>query len=567
MPDHFYGMPTRRDIGNSVFKPHPARVLTTFNAGSLVPLWSREMLPGESLEIDPSFVLRSQTPLRPVFDDAFFDMYAFYIPNRLVLDSWEEVMGANKTSYWVDNTEHVVPTTTVKVLPGSVADYFGLPVSSRSETVTVNALRFRMYSMIFNEWFRDQNTMSLAACPTNSSSTVFTEDQLGDPFLESYKGGALLPVCRLPDYFSVCTPGPLKATNVVTLNLPDAPIVSAIRYGEEGGVYQDAGSIPLQLLFANINSMEQMPDEQVVVNPPAGGSVLGFPSGESVAAAVSTGSNIVPQQYVGTALMAQTSLAGISINDFRFAVQLQKLLERDLFGTRYTEILQSHFNVKTQDARLQRPELFGWSRYRLNQQQVAQTSGTQFNSEGDPTTTPLGDVAAYSLTASAGQRWRIASPEHGYVIILGTIRVKHSYQQGIERSWTRFGRYDFAWPEFVGLGNQPVYTRELYSQAPAGQVFGYQEYAADYRYNRKICTGEMRSSLSNTLDSWHYADYYDETPTLGSVWMADNSKILIDRTLAVSSELADQFFGAFDFATTLTTWLPTYSIPGYVDHF
>lgn len=570
MADHFYGMPTRRDIGNSVFKPHPARVLTTFNAGKLIPLWSREMLPGESLEVDPSFVLRSQTPLRPVFDDAFFDLYAFYVPNRLVLDTWEQVMGANKTSYWVDDTEHVVPSCNLFVRPGSVADYFGLPVlnydSGRPRNVVVNALRFRMYALIFNEWFRDQNTMSPAACPTNASDVDFFAE-LGDPFLDAYKGGSLLPVCRLPDYFSVCTPGPLKATNVVSLNLPDAPVVSAVHYNGEGGIYQDAGSVPLELLFARSGSMEYNPDTPFDVERPPSGTFLGFPDAESAAIAVSNGQTFVPESGVSTALFAQTSRSGISINDFRFAVQLQKLLERDLFGTRYTEILQSHFNVKTQDARLQRPELFGWSRFRLNQQQVAQTSGTAFNDSGDPVSTPLGDLAAYSLTVSAGQKWRIASPEHGYVIILGTVRVKHSYQQGIERSWSRFGRYDFAWPEFVGLGNQPVYTKELYAAVGDNQVFGYQEYAADYRYNRKICTGEMRSGLSNSLDSWHYADYYDDVPTLGSTWMADNSDILIDRTLAVSSELANQFFGAFDFATSLTTWLPTFSIPGYVDHF
>lgn len=571
MPDHFYGMPTRRDIGNSVFRPNPARVLTTFNAGSLVPLWSREMLPGESLEIDPSFVLRSQTPLRPVFDDAFFDMYAFYIPNRLVLDTWEEVMGANKTSYWVDTSEHLVPTISCRVNPGSVADYFGLPLSTfqgPQGRFEVNALRFRMYALIFNEWFRDQNTMPLAACPTNAVNEIFLDYDLGDPFLTAFKGGALLPVCRLPDYFSVCTPGPLKATNVVSLNLPDAPIISALQSDSDSTLFQVPGSIPLELKFAETDTMSIAPSVRHNVRRADSDTVLSIEGNNGQVYASDVGlSPDRPSTGISTALFAQTSQSGISINDFRFAFQLQKLLERDLFGTRYTEILQSHFNVKTQDARLQRPELFGWSRYRLNQQQVAQTSGTQYNGGGDPVSTPLGDVAAYSLTASAGDRWRIASPEHGYVIILGTVRVKHSYQQGIERSWTRLGRYDFAWPEFVGLGNQPVYTQELYSGAPYGQVFGYQEYAADYRYNRKICTGEMRSEVVNTLDSWHYADFYDETPTLGSTWMTDNSKILIDRTLAVSSELANQFFGAFDFATTLTTWLPTYSIPGYVDHF
>lgn len=331
MPDHFYGMPTRRDIGNSVFKPNPARVLTTFNAGSLIPLWSREMLPGESLEIDPSFVLRSQTPLRPVFDDAFFDMYAFYIPNRLVLDSWEEVMGANKTSYWVDSTEHLVPTVSCRVIPGSVADYFGLPLSTANGPdgrIAINALRFRMYALIFNEWFRDQNTMPIAACPTNAVNEVFSDTDLGDPFLTAYRGGALLPVCRLPDYFSVCTPGPLKATNVVSLNLPDAPIVSALHKTGSGGLIQESGSVPLELLFAESFSLENSPVNIHEVTPPQENSVLGFDDDpDLVTFARDTSSIGIP---VSTALFAQTSKSGISINDFRFAFQLQKLLERDL---------------------------------------------------------------------------------------------------------------------------------------------------------------------------------------------------------------------------------------------
>ena len=201
MPDHFYGMPARRkDLGNTLLRPSPARVLTTFNAGKLIPLWSREMLPGETISIDPAFVLRSQTPIRPVLDDAYFDLYAFYVPNRLVLDSWEQVMGHNKSGYWVDTTDHRVPAVfsdgTNGFLPGSVADYFGVPLGVKN--LAVNALRFRAYALIYNEYFRDQNLMSPAACPTNDTD-VTSPSSLGDPVLDAYKGGSLLPVCRMPD--------------------------------------------------------------------------------------------------------------------------------------------------------------------------------------------------------------------------------------------------------------------------------------------------------------------------------------------------------------------------------
>lgn len=555
MSDRFYGMPARRrELGNTMLRPAPARVLTTFDAGVLVPVWSKEMLPGETIQIDPAFIVRSQTPIRPVMDDAYLDLYAFYVPNRLVLDTWEQVMGENKSGYWVDTTDHSVPylqsAATVGFLKGSVADYFGLPTGVAG--LRVNALRPRMYALIWNEYFRDQNVMSPAACPTNDTG-VTSPSSMSDPILEAYKGGGLLPVCRLPDYFSTSTPGPLKATNVVSVGLPDVPVIGASVTGTGTGVLEwrkasdgDTFSTPGTLGFDN-----------------AGGG-----SGPKNATVGRTDAELSAGTRVQTYLKAQTSTVGISINDFRFAFQLQKLLERDLFGTRYTEVLQSHFGVKAADSRLQRPELFGWRRYRLNQQQVAQTSAT------GSTGTPQGNMAAYSLTVGAGSKWNTISPEHGFVIVLGCIRVKHTYSEGIARDWTRFGRYDYAWPEFIGLGNQPVYKNEIWAAAPVDPsvqdktVWGYQEYAADYRYNRRFTTGEMRPGITGTLDSWHYGDYYGSSrPSLGAAWMADNSRTLIDRTLAVTSSIANQFFGCFDLATEITTWLPMYSIPGYVDHF
>lgn len=559
MADHFYGMPARRrELGNTLMRPSPARILTTFDAGKLVPIWSREMLPGETIEINPAFIVRSQTPIRPVMDDAYLDLYAFYVPNRLVLDTWEQVMGENKSGYWVDTNDHVVPylqsANSVGFLKGSVADYFGLPIGVPQ--LRVNALRLRMYALCWNEFFRDQNVMSPAACPTNDSG-VTSPSTMSDPILEAYKGGGLLPVCRMPDYFSTSTPGPLKATNVVSVGLPDVPVAADFTL-----------SSPTSLAWSRID----MHGDKWLIDD----GVFGVGVGKRGTGTGSRGRTYlqdltdVPEdeEEIFANLLAKTSSVGISINDFRFAFQLQKLLERDLYGTRYTEVLQAHFGVKAADSRLQRPELFGWRRYRLNQQQVAQTSAT------GSTGTPQGNMAAYSLTVGAGSKWKTISPEHGFVIVLGCIRVKHTYSEGIARDWTRFGRYDYAWPEFIGLGNQPVYKNEIKAAVPVDPssqdkaVWGYQEYAADYRYNRRICTGEMRPGITGSLDSWHYGDYYGSSrPSLGAAWMADNSQLLIDRTLAVTSATANQFFGCFDLQTEISTWLPMYSIPGYVDHF
>lgn len=559
MADHFYGMPARRnELHNTLMRPAPARVLTTFDAGYLIPLWDREMLPGETIEIDPSFIVRSQTPIHPVMDDAYLDIFCWYCPNRLVQDSWEKVMGGIKFDYWGDTTEKVVPKVTAGsngFLQGSVADYFGLPIGVSG--IEVNALPFRMYALIGNEYVRDQNLQPPYACPTNDTD-VTSPTTLSDPVLDAYKGGSLIPMSRLPDYFSTCTPGPLKATNVVSIGLPDVPIVQIAppTTVDTAGVFS-----PSWLYEAEPSEKPGRLSVDVAGKTLISGD--GREPGVPGTYQVSTHSSLQPDRQMYLALQAATSSVGISINDFRFAVQLQKLLERDLFGTRYTEILKAHFGVTAQDSRLQRPELYGWRRFRLNQQQVAQTSAT------GSTGTPQGNLSAYSLTVGAGGKWRVLSPEHGHVIICGCIRVKHSYSQGVERKWSRFARYDFAWPEFIGLGNQPVYTKEIaVGLTGSNGVFGYQEYAADYRYNRRIMTGEMRPDATGTLASWHYGDYYQtNAPQLNSTWIADHSKELIDRTLAVTSASANQFFGCFDFATEVSTWLPMYSIPGYVDHF
>lgn len=328
MADHFYGMPARRkELGNTLLRPAPARVLTTFNAGYLVPLWDREMLPGETIEIDPSFIVRSQTPIHPVMDDAFLDVYCWYCPNRLVQDSWEKVMGGIKFDYWGDTTEKVVPKVTAGsngFLQGSVADYFGLPIGVPG--IEVNALPFRMYALIGNEYVRDQNLQPPYACPTNDTD-VTSPTSLSDPVLDAYKGGSLIPMSRLPDYFSTCTPGPLKATNVVSIGLPDVPIVQITPPTTltTPGVFS-----PTWLYESNPSDKPGRLDADRSGKLVQSGS---YNSGDPVSGSFlnsSSGSSSDVALYLG--LQAATSTVGISINDFRFAVQLQKLLERDLFG-------------------------------------------------------------------------------------------------------------------------------------------------------------------------------------------------------------------------------------------
>lgn len=327
MSDHFYGMPARRkELGNTFLRPSPGRTLTTFNAGYLIPLWSREMLPGETITIDPSFLVRSQTPIHPVCDDAYLDLFCWYCPNRLVLDDWEKVMGGIKFDYWGDTTEKIVPKVTSGsngFLQGSVADYFGLPIGVSG--LEVNALPFRMYALIGNEYVRDQNLQPPYACPTNGTD-VTSPTSLSDPVTDAYKGGSLIPMCRMPDYFSTCTPGPLKATNVVSIGLPDVPIVQI--------------TPPTTTTTPGVFSPDWLYESNPSIKP---GRLDEYSEGSSVSAgyinegvgvpgsyAYSSGATDSTKLYLG--LQAATSSVGISINDFRFAVQLQKLLERDLFG-------------------------------------------------------------------------------------------------------------------------------------------------------------------------------------------------------------------------------------------
>lgn len=519
------------------------------------------MLPGDNRVVMPAFSIRSQTPIHPVMDDAFMDIFAFYVPNRILMEKWVNLMGENTSSYWVEEQTYQVPyvqaasSSIVGFQSGSVADYMGL--QTKVGGVTVNALPFRAYARIWNDYFRDQNLMSPAACPTNQTSvqTPTLQTTWDDPWQSAYRGCALLPVCRLPDYFSTCTPGPLKATSQVSLRLADVPVLdNSAAIGELTTTYAADKSLITRPKFYH--------DATTTVEPAVGENLeteLSDTDGAGRLASAESSSASTTPTYL--ALKAMVSQSGININDLRFATQLQKLLERDLFGSRYYEVLQSHFGVKNPDARLQRPELYAWQRFRLNQNQVVQTSAT------GSTGTPQGNVAAYSLTVGVPKKFHVPSPEHGFLIVLGCIRVVHSYQQGVDRFWTRRSRYDYYWNEFQGLGNQPVYASEIYGGAPSDRVFGYQEYAADYRYNVNHVTGQFRSNATGTLDSWHYADKYDSVPSLGSTWIQDNSKALFDRTLAVTSAVADQFYGVFDFGGTLDTEVPLYSIPGYVDHF
>lgn len=532
---------------------------TTFNTGDIVPILVQEIIPGDTFKLETNFLVRMQTPIKPVMDDAFIDIYYFFVPNRLVWDHWQEFMGENKDGAWDENqTEYTIPSissygNSLAIKKGSVADHMGLPINCNIISENISVLPFRAYTLIWNEWFRNQNLQ--APLPTyhqNDMSLIINqESQLNDP---SY-GGKLLKANKFADYFTTALPEPQKGDPVLIGIGNSAPVIGT---GDALGIkwstteedkylgYSTSGSNHVSL--SNINGEAGTTVNSTNMSSPTNNSLLG----------ISTDPN-------KSGLIADLSEAtAVTVNNLRQVIQIQKFLERDArAGTRYIEIIKGHFGVTSDDARMQRPEYLGGNRFPINMDQVLQTSESTTNS-------PQGNTAAFSLTGARDSAGFTKSfTEHGYIIGLAVVRTQHSYQQGINKMWSRKRRYDFYWREFANLGEQEIKVGEIYNDSKSSYTlnpFGYQERYAEYRYNQNIITGEMRSTYEQSLDVWHYGDYYSTRPYLSAEW-GEETQANMDRTLAVQSSTADQFLAEFYFKITATRPMPLYGIPGMMDHF
>lgn len=556
---HFSMMPNA-SISRSKMN-RDSTVKTSFNVGSIVPFYLDEVLPGDTFKVKTSKVIRMQPMVTAPMDNLYIDTYYFFVPNRLVWSHWKEFNGENTQSAWIPQNTYAIPQVTSPSggwTQGTIADYFGLPIGV--DDISVNALPFRAYALIMNEWFRDQNLMDPLNIPIGDATVVGSN---GSTYVSDVaKGGMPYPASRYHDYFSSALPAPQKGPDVTIpiANTADMPVVTKNTYMSES----EAGNVPLTGRLYNGST----------INTSGNGFTLGVGShtinkGREVGTASTASGNtyvFVPDnlyaKFSGNAVSA-------SINQLRFAFQLQKLYEKDARGgTRYTEIIRSHFGVVSPDARLQRPEYLGGNRVPITITQVLQQSETA--------TTPQGNVSGVSLTSDVNYDFTKSFTEHGYIIGLMVARYDHTYQQGIERLWSRMTRFDFYWPVFANIGEQAIKNKEIYAQGSSAvnpssgvayddEVFGYQEAWSEYRYKPSKVTGQMRSAATGTLDSWHFADDYASMPYLSEGWMRE-SPDNIDRVMVVAHSVSDQMFADIYTKVETTRPLPVYSIPGLIDH-
>ena len=520
-------------------------ILTTFDSGELIPFFVDEVLPGDTFQVDTSAIIRMTTPKYPVMDDAFVDFYYFYCPNRIIWDDFKRFMGEADETPWTPTKAYKVPQIQLGTgekggLPqpfeGSVLDYMGVPTKSipaGSKGGKVNALPIRAYVKIWNEYFRDENVDNPATLKTTSEDMDYADNaEKNDVSLgwtTAYGGGRCLPVNKFHDYFTSCMPYPERGPEVTLPFNGNAAIKG----------YKDLNyKQTIQHNVIPVFNGEVRPGAQVSTTP----NYAEFQSTQGGRA------------YLGADLSTVTAT---TINDLRNAVAVQQYYEAlARGGSRYREQVQALWDVTISDKTAQIPEYLGGGRYHVNMNQIVQTSGQQKDTD-----TPIGETGAMSVTPVNESSFTKSFEEHGFVIGVLCVRHNRSYQQGLERFWSRKDRLDYYVPQFANLGEQPVKKKEimLTGTAKDEETFGYQEAWADYRMKPNRVSGKMRSNASGTLDFWHYADNYKEVPTLSQGWMMEG-KEEIARTLIVQNE--PQFFGAIRVSNKTTRCMPLYSVPG-----
>lgn len=492
---------------------------TTFDAGYLIPVFLDEALPGDTFKVRMTGFARLATPIFPVMDNMFMDSFFFAVPYRLVWDNWQKFNGEQENPG--DSTDYLIPQITSPATTGydvgTLSDYFGIPTGVPN--LKHSALWHRAYNLIWNQWFRDQNLQDSLAVPKG--------DGPDDPTLYNLQKRG-----KRHDYFTSCLPWPQKGPGVTIPLGTTAPIIPT-------------GSAPTWT------------GASVTTGP------LGSLSGSAnvVLASGNAGANS-PLTWDSPELVADlTQATAATINSLRQAFQIQKIYERDARGgTRYTELIKAHFGVTSPDARLQRPEYLGGGTTMVNIHPVAQTSPT-----GAYASTPQGNVSAFGTALMNGHGFSMSFTEHCLIIGMVCVRADLTYQQGLNRMFSRRTRFDFYWPALAHIGEQAVLQKEIFASGTAADdlVFGYQERFAEYRYKPSIITGQFRSSAAQSLDAWHLSQDFANAPVLDAAFIEENPPL--DRVVAVPTE--PNFIMDTYFKMRCARPMPVYGVPGLIDHF
>lgn len=524
---HFSQVPQAQIPRSKFDRSHAYK--TTFDAGKLVPIYVDEVLPGDTFQLNATGFTRLATPLKPLMDNLYLDMQFFFVPYRLCWEHWQEFMGERKNPS-DDPSIYTVPqviidrSTSVNVNGGNdlLWDYFGIPYDGlATQNVSVNALPFRAYRLIFNEWYRDQNltpeqTIEFGDATVNNSNTP------------------LLPRMKRHDYFTSCLPWPQKGDPVVV------PI------GDTADVIVDSST-----------NGEPTFDINGVITP-IGASTLEAQNAFWLNALSGISGDTAAKWNDPKLIADLTTATSISINELRTAFQIQRLLERDARGgTRYIELILAHFGVHSPDQRLQRPEFLGGRSSRININPIASTA--------DTSEAPQANLAATG-TGITKAGFKKSFTEHGVIIGIVSARADLTYQQGLDRFWSRQTRYDFYWPTLAHLGEQAVLNKEIFLSLDGStdeDVFGYQEVWAEYRYKPSRITAAFNSANVASLDVWHLSQDFGSLPVLNGSFMTENPPI--DRVVAVPSE--PHFLADFWIDLKCDRPMPVYSVPGFIDHF